>query len=50
MKKLYNQPHTTFQPFDLAIAICVIGSVEGNSGMRFGGSADPIAQPEIKPI
>ena len=50
MKKHYNQPATTSRTFNLAIALCNVGSVQSNSPLRFGGSADPIAQPEIKPI
>ncbi len=48
MKKLYIQPNTLFQPMCSLNTICV-GSVKGNSGMKFGGAYDG-SDPEIKPM
>ncbi len=48
MKTMYIQPNTTFAPISGLNSICV-GSVHGNSGMRYGGGTDG-SNPDISPM
>ena len=49
MKKQYIQPNTMHQ-FMCSISTICVGSIHGESGLKFGGAADPTDDSGPKPM